>query len=82
MAEKDTPQELKMYQIEFHGEGGDVEIVHNFKLNVYKRNVKTTIDQNYLDVVRTAVVHTVAKNADGVEVDQKIPQFSYTVELA
>jgi poly(3-hydroxyalkanoate) synthetase len=68
-------KEPKQYKITFHGEGGDVEIAHNFKLNVYKRNVETTIDENYLAVLKHAVVHTVV---DGKEVT--IPQYNYTVE--
>jgi hypothetical protein len=66
---------VKQYKITFHGEGGDVEIAHNFKLNIYKRNIETTIDQNYLDVLKNAVVHTVV---DGKSVS--IPQFAYTIE--
>lgn len=65
----------KQYKIVFHGEGGDIEIAHNFKLNVYKRNVETTIDEHFLGVLKHAVVHTV--------VDDKpvtIPQHNYTVE--
>ena len=67
--------ELKQYNITFHGEGGDVEIAHNFKLNLYKRNVPTTIDEHFLAVLKDAVVHTVV---DGKEV--KIPMYSYSVE--
>lgn len=64
----------KKFKITFHGEGGDVEIAHNFKLNVYKRNVETEIDEHYLGVLKHAVVHTVV---DGKEVT--IPQHSYTI---
>jgi hypothetical protein len=73
---------LKMYKITFHGEGGDVEIAHNYQLNVYKRNVETTIDENFLGVLRDAVVHTVTKGkeADGPEQHVKIPCYQYTVE--
>lgn len=71
---------LKMYKITFHGEGGDVEIAHNYVLNVYKRNVETTIDENFLGVLRDAVVHTVVKGEDGVEQHVKIPNYQYTVE--
>lgn len=66
---------LKMYSIEFHGEGGDIEIAHNYKLNVYKRNVPTTIDENYLGVLKAAVVQTMV---NGKPVS--IPQHNYTVE--
>lgn len=66
---------LKQYKITFHGEGGDVEIGHNFKLNVYKRNVETTIDENFLAVLKDAVVRT---HVDGKPVS--IPMYSYTIE--
>lgn len=72
--------ELKKYKITFHGEGGDVEIGHNFKLNLYKRNVETTIDENFLGVLRHAVVTTVVKGEDGKERHVSIPQYQYTVE--
>lgn len=71
---------LKQYGITFHGEGGDVELAHNFKLNVYKRNVATTIDELYLGVLKNAVVNTVAKDDDGKERAVTIPMYSYTVE--
>jgi hypothetical protein len=71
--------ELKQYKITFHGEGGDVEIAHNFKLNVYKRNVETTIDENFLGVIKNAVVYTQIKGDDGKMKPVTIPQFSYTV---
>lgn len=74
---------LKKYKITFHGEGGDVEIIHNFKLNVYKRNVETTIDENFLDVLKHAVVDTVVQTLEGdkkVEKRVRIPMYSYSVE--
>lgn len=70
----------KQYKITFHGEGGDVEIAHNFKLNVYKRNVETTIDEHYLGVIKDAVVHTQVKGEDGKMKAVTIPQYNYTVE--
>jgi hypothetical protein len=71
---------LKLYKITFHGEGGDVEVGHNFKLNLYKRNVETTIDENFLGVVRDAVITTVVEDGDGNKKHVRIPQFNYTVE--
>jgi hypothetical protein len=71
---------MKMYKITFNGDGGDVEIVHNFKLNVFKRNAETIIDENFLSVVKDAVVTTVVKGDDGVEKTIRIPQLSYTAE--
>lgn len=82
MAEKDTPEvkkTLKIYPITFHGEGGDIEIAHNYKLNVYKRNTETTIDENFLGVLKNAVVHTTIKDADGKAKSVTIPQYHYTL---
>lgn len=73
-------KKLKQYKITFHGEGHDVEVVHNFVLNVYKRNVETTIDENFLGVVRDAVITTHVQDENGKRREVKIPQFSYTVE--
>lgn len=77
---------IKKWKITFHsGEGdkpdnSDVEISHNFRLNVYKRNVETTIDENYLAVLRDAVIHTTIKDTDtGVVTAVTIPRFSYTL---
>lgn len=70
-------KELKKYKITFHGEGGDVEVAHNFKLNLYKRNVEAEIDEHFLGVVKDAVVHT---TMNGKPVS--IPQYQYTVEAA
>lgn len=75
---------LKKWKITFHsGEGDtseDVEIAHNFRLNVYKRNVETVIDENYLAVLRDAVIHTTVKNPDtGVVSLVTIPRFAYTL---
>jgi hypothetical protein len=71
---------LKQYKITFHGEGGDIEIGHNFKLNLYKRNVETTIDEHFLAVVRDAVITTVVEDGDGNKKQVRLPQFNYTVE--
>lgn len=74
-------KELKLYQITFHGEGGDIEIGHNFKLNLYKRNVPTTIDENYLGVVKDAVITTIIRDEENAKnINVSIPQYSYTVE--
>lgn len=73
-------KKLKQYKITFHGEGHDVEVVHNFVLNVYKRNVETTIDENFLGVVRDAVITTQVQDESGKRKDIRIPQFNYTIE--
>jgi transposase-like protein len=75
---KPAKKALKKYKITFHGEGGDIEIAHNFRLNVYKRNVETTIDEHYLGVLRDAVVRTVVEE-DGKRKNVTIPMFSYTL---
>ena len=77
---KESAAEPKKYRITFHGNGGDVEIVHNFKLNVYKRNVETVIDENYLAVLKGAVIETVVEGEDGKMMNVRIPQYSYSVE--
>ena len=79
-AAKPAKKALKQYRITFHGEGGDIEVGHNYKLNLYKRNVETTIDENYLGVVRDAVITTSIKGEDGKERHVSIPAFQYTVE--
>ncbi len=71
---------LKQYKITFHGDGGDVEIGHNFKLNVYQRNVETTIDENFLAVLKDAVVTTTVEDENGKPRAVKIPMYSYSVE--
>lgn len=76
---KTAKKSLKKYRITFHGEGGDVEIGHNFKLNLYKRNVETTIDEHFLGVLKDAVVHTVVEDAEGKRRNVTIPMYSYTI---
>ncbi len=70
----------KMYRITFLGEGGDVEIGHNYKLNVYQRNKPCLINEDYLQVVKDAVVTTEHQDADGNKKTVRIPQLQYEVE--
>lgn len=75
---------LKQYKIIFHsGEGdedvGDVVIGHNCVLNSYQRNVETTIDENFLSVLKDTVIQTTVKDKNGKETEVRIPRFSYTV---
>jgi hypothetical protein len=77
--EKPKKEKVKRYKITFHGEGGDVEICHNYKLNVYQRNVETEIDEHFLHALKLAVVNTFTK-VDGVVKPITIPMFQYTVE--
>lgn len=78
--EKASKKGPKQYKITFHGEGGDIEVGHNYKLNLYKRNVETTIDECFLSVVRDAVITTTVKGEDGKDRQVTIPQYQYTVE--
>ena len=55
-------------------------IGHNCKLNRYQRDVETTIDENFLGVLKDAVIKTTVKGEDGVERAVTIPRFSYSVE--
>lgn len=79
MAAAEKAAAPKKYKITFHGEGGDVEIAHNFKLNVYKRNVETEIDEHFLGVLKHAVVQTTVQDGDGKAKAVTIPQYSYTI---
>jgi len=77
---KPKARALKQYKITFHGEGGDVDLIHNFKLNLYKRNTETTIDENFLGVAKLAVINTIIQDADGKEKAVSIPLYQYSVE--
>jgi hypothetical protein len=74
---KPVKKGLRKWKITFHGEGGNIEIGHNYKLNSYPRNVETVIDEHYLGVLRNAVVETVVQDADGKYKAVRIPQHSY-----
>lgn len=82
VAEKDAKpakKALRRWKITFHGEGGDVEIGHNARLNVYKRNVETEIDEHYLGVLKDAVIHTIVEDENGKRRQVTIPTISYTL---
>lgn len=75
---------LKQFKITFHSgeeksEAEDVIIGHNCKMNRWQRDVESTIDENFLGVLKDAVVKTMLKGSDGVEREVTIPRFSYTV---
>jgi hypothetical protein len=78
-ADKPAKKALRRWKITFHGEGGDVEIGHNARLNVYKRNVETEIDENYLGVLKDAVITTVVEDENGKRRQVTIPTVSYTL---
>lgn len=75
MAKENT--ELKQYKITFTGEGGDIVLVHNFKQNVYQRNVEAPINELYLDVVKNSVIETEVADANGKKRMVKIPTHPY-----
>jgi len=75
-----APKALKQYKIMFSGQGGDVEIGHNYKLNLYKRNVWTTIDENFLGSLRAAVIETVVEDSEGNRSAVRIPAYQYELE--
>jgi hypothetical protein len=70
---------LRKWKITFHGDGGDVEIGHNARLNVYKRNVETVIDEHYLGVLKDAVIQTVVEDESGKRRQVTIPTISYSL---
>lgn len=70
---------LKKFKITFHGDGGDIEIIHNYRLNVYQRNIETEIDENFLHALKLATINTIVE-ADGKRKDVTIPTHQYTVE--
>ena len=72
-------KKLRQYKITFHGDGAPVEIGHNYRMNIYPRNVETTIDENYLDVLRQSVTKTRKQDGMGNWSDVAIPTYSYTL---
>lgn len=71
---------LKKYKITFHGDGPDVMIGHNGVLNVYKRNEECVIDENFLGVLKDAVIDTFVQDEDGKRRHIRIPTYQYSVE--
>ncbi len=76
----ETPA-LKQYRVTFTGDGGDILVGHNYKLNVYQRNVEVIIDENFLQVIKHAVVETDIREKDGTVRHIRIPQYQYSAEL-
>lgn len=75
----------RMFTVTIHpGPGNDmsdVVIGHNYVLNVYQRNVPVQMAENYLRVLRDAVVTTTVQSPDGQMTQAvSIPQYSYTVD--
>ena len=70
---------LKHWKITFHGKGAPVEIGHNYRMNVYPLNVETTIDENYLDVLRNSTTMTRQQDGAGNWENVSIPTYQYTL---
>lgn len=75
----EKPKKLKQYKITFHGKGAPVEIGHNYRLNTYPLNVETTIDENYLDVLRNSTAMTRQQDEAGNWTNVSIPTYQYTL---
>lgn len=73
-------KDLKRFLITFTGEGGDVMIGHNYKLNVYQRNVQVEIDENYLQVVKDSVVTSDVPDGKGGFITKRNPVYQYELE--
>lgn len=75
----EKPKKIKQFKITFHGDGAPVEIGHNFRMNVYPRNIETTIDENYLDVLRHSITATRRQDEAGNWQNVSIPTYQYTL---
>lgn len=78
---------LAMFKVTIHsgedkGDKGDVVMAHNYKQIVIQRDQEVTINENFLNVLKHAVVETSIKSDDGKITQVKIPRFSYTVTPA
>jgi hypothetical protein len=77
-------KKLKEYYITFHsglgGDNSDVHITHNHITNTYKRNMQARINENYLSVLKDAVIDTTHRNEEGKEVKIRIQPYTYSVE--
>ena len=76
---------LKMYKVtinsgEDKAEKEDVVLIHNFRQIQIQRDKEVNINENYLNVLKDAVVQTTVKNDKGDENAVRIPRFSYSVE--
>lgn len=75
----EKPKRWKVTIHSINGDNSDVVVGHNFKINQYKRNVEVEMDDNYLEVLKGAVVHTTVQDQNGVETEVSIPMHAYTV---
>lgn len=75
-------EKLKQYKITFHGDGPDVFIGWNGENRLYKRGMEASIDQRFVDVLKTTLITTVKEMDDGKLIPIQQPRFSYTLEPA
>jgi hypothetical protein len=78
-------KKLKEYWITFHTGAGndnsDIPISHNHVTNLYKRNEKAKINENFLSVLKDAVISTTIRDENGKEKQITIMPYTYTVEV-
>lgn len=75
----------RKYKITIHSEGssgdaGDVLLGHNFRLLQIKRDVPVEIDEYFLEVLKSSMIDTQAKDENDKMKPVKIPRYNYTVE--
>lgn len=75
----------RRYKVTIHSEGasgdkGDVLIGHNFRLLQIKRDVPVEIDEHFLEVLKSSMIDTQAKDENDKMVPVKIPRYNYSVE--
>jgi hypothetical protein len=74
---------LKKYRVTINSaddDKSDVVLVHNYRQIQIMRDQEVTIDEHYLEVLKSSVVTTTVKNDKGEVVPVRIPRFSYSVE--
>ena len=79
-----APRKLKEYYITFHsgvgGDNSDITISHNHVTNRYMRNQRVKINENYLSVLKDAVIDTEVRGEDGKVQKIRIQPYTYSVE--
>ena len=80
----EVKKKLKEYLITFHSgannDNSDVTISHNHVINVYQRNKQVKINENYLSVLKDAVIDTEIRGEDGKTQRIRIQPYTYSVE--
>ena len=81
---KATSKKLKEYWITFHsgmgGDNSDIPISHNHVTNLYKRNERAKINENFLSVLKDAVIDTEIRTEDNKVKKIRLQPYTYTVE--